>query len=59
MAQGNLRLMRRPSTTSGFSRLLPDGQQATRRFGGFALLGCSLWLVSLLAFGQSVIGLFH
>jgi len=51
--------MRRISSEPDRPGLLPYGQQAIRRAGGFALLGCSLWLVSLLALVRSVMGLFH
>ncbi|MFB9969114.1 hypothetical protein ACFFMP_03195 [Pseudoroseomonas cervicalis] len=37
---------------------LPQGQGALRRFGGFALLGFSLWLVSLLALFRAIVELF-
>ena len=37
---------------------LPSGQGALSRFGGFALLGFSLWLVSLLALFRALVGLF-
>jgi hypothetical protein len=57
--RGNLVLMRRISSEPDRPGLLPYGQQAIRRAGGFALLGCSLWLVSLLALVRSVMGLFH
>ncbi|MDQ1079316.1 hypothetical protein [Pseudoroseomonas cervicalis] len=43
---------RRPLVT------LPPGQGALRRFGGFALLGVSLWLVSLLALFRALVELF-
>jgi hypothetical protein len=63
-AQGNLGFMRRPSVPSNLAglihpNLLPSGQQTLRRAGGFVLLGCSFWLVTLLALARSVIGLFH
>ncbi len=35
------------------------GNRTLRRAGGFALLGCSLWLVSLLAMVRSVFGWFQ
>jgi hypothetical protein len=34
------------------------GERSLRRFGGFALLGLSLWLVALLAFFRAVVGVF-
>jgi hypothetical protein len=36
-----------------------SGNRTLRRAAGFALLGCSLWLVSLLALVRSVFGWFH
>jgi hypothetical protein len=52
--------MRAPlRSTEPSSGLLPSGQQAVRRFAGLALLGCSVWLVSVVALAQAVIGLFR
>jgi hypothetical protein len=41
------------------SLLSLTGSRALRRAAGFTLLGCSLWLVSLLAMVRSVFGWFH
>ena len=43
---------------AGLDALLPSGGSALRRAGGLALLGCSLWLVSIIAFFRAVAGLF-
>ncbi|MFC4166128.1 hypothetical protein [Teichococcus aestuarii] len=48
----------RPGPAPAQDRLALTGRDALRRAGGFALLGCSLWLVAVLAFFRSVIGLF-
>lgn len=47
-----------PRTPPGLAALMPRGDGAMRRFGGFALLGTSLWLVAVLAFFRAVIGVF-
>ncbi|MXP61871.1 hypothetical protein E0493_00720 [Roseomonas sp. M0104] len=36
----------------------PGRGETLRRIGGFALLGCSLWLVAILAFFQALVGMF-
>ncbi len=51
--------MRRPSSSSDLTGLLPTRQQAVRRAAGLALLACSVWLVAVLALVQSIIGLFR
>lgn len=55
--------MRRSTSTPDFLASLPGlrtgGPVALRRAAGFTLLGCSLWLVSMLALVQAVMGLFH
>ncbi|MBC9178817.1 hypothetical protein [Pseudoroseomonas ludipueritiae] len=55
--------MRRSFSTPDFLASLPGmrtgGPVALRRVAGFALLGCSLWLVSMLALVRAVMGLFH
>lgn len=43
---------------SGLDALLPSGRETLRRLGGLGLLICSLWLVAVLAFVRSIIGLF-
>jgi hypothetical protein len=58
--RGNLLAMRPPfNLTEPSPGLLPSRQQAVRRFAGLALLGCSVWLVSVVALAQAVIGLFR
>lgn len=47
-----------PVTSPGLDALLPSGRETLRRLGGLGLLICSLWLVAVLAFIRSVIGLF-
>ncbi|MFC7552131.1 hypothetical protein ACFQU7_07525 [Pseudoroseomonas wenyumeiae] len=55
--------MRRSFSTPDFLASVPGLQPgrpvALRRVAGFTLLGCSVWLVSMLAFIRSVMGLFH
>jgi hypothetical protein len=55
--------MRRSFSTPDFLALVPGlrpgGPVALRRAAGFTLLGCSLWLVSMLALIRAVMGLFH
>ncbi|HWX49930.1 MAG TPA: hypothetical protein VNZ61_17930 [Roseomonas sp.] len=36
----------------------PGSGDTLRRAGGFVLLGCSLWLVAILVFFRSIIGMF-
>lgn len=52
-----------PAPGAALDRIAPDrialaGRDALRRAGGFALLGCSLWLVTVLAFFRSIIRIF-
>ncbi|HWL83561.1 MAG TPA: hypothetical protein VNR89_21620 [Roseomonas sp.] len=51
---------RRPRSVgaSGEAPAWPGRGETLRRIGGFALLGCSLWLVAILAFFQAIIGMF-
>ena len=55
--------MRRSLSTSDLLGSLPglrsSGPVALRRIAGFALLGCSLWLVSMLALVRAFVALFH
>lgn len=36
----------------------PGASDTLRRMGGLALLGCSLWLVAILVFFRSILGMF-
>lgn len=59
--QGNLSGMRpapSPRPVPVADRPLITGRDALRRAGGFVLLGCSLWLVVVLAFFRAIAGLF-
>jgi hypothetical protein len=55
--------MRRSFSTPDFLASVPGlrtgGPVALRRAAGFTLLGCSVWLVSMLALIRAVMGLFH
>jgi thiol:disulfide interchange protein len=55
--------MRRSFSTSELLGLLPDlrpgGPVVVRRVAGFALLGTSLWLVSMLALVRAFVVLFR
>jgi thiol:disulfide interchange protein len=48
-----------PDLLASLPGLRPGGPVALRRATGFVLLGCSLWLVSMLALVRSVMGLFQ
>jgi hypothetical protein len=39
--------------------LRPGGPVAVRRLAGFALLGCSVWLVSMLALIRAIVEIFN
>ncbi|PHK96706.1 hypothetical protein CR162_02025 [Pseudoroseomonas rhizosphaerae] len=47
-----------PAPGAAQDRIALAGRDALRRAGGFALLGCSLWLVTVLAFFRSIIRIF-
>lgn len=48
-----------PRREAGLFSLLPSGRGMLAQAGGFVLLGASLWLVGLLAFGRAVVAIFR
>jgi thiol:disulfide interchange protein len=52
------RFLSTPDLLASLPGLRPGGPVAVRRVTGFVLLGCSVWLVSMLALIRAVVELF-